>query len=148
MANETLPNQGLVSIGITVKVNNRELYYVQNIGDLGGAPESIDVTCLRNKRTINIPGVQKSDAWECDYLYGTSEDGDYRYLKSLEVEGKVVPVSVYIPGAGDEPDATFTSKGYVNTYVTSAKVNEGVLAKLVVNLQEDWTESYATTTGA
>ncbi|MCD7770137.1 MAG: hypothetical protein LUH36_08510 [Oscillospiraceae bacterium] len=139
-----LPAQGLASIGITVSVNGQELYYVQDIGDMGGSPETIDVTCFRNQRKVLIPGVQEADAWECTYLYSTAEDGDYRRLKAIQDEGTIVPVTVLIPGASGEPDVTFSNTGYVHTYVTSTKVSEGVLAKLVMHLQDDWTESYAT----
>ena len=38
------------------------------------------------------------------------------------------------------PDGTkFSTSGYVNTYVSGAKVDELVIAKLIVSLQSDWT---------
>ena len=55
-------------------------------------------------------------------------------LKALQTAGNAVDVEV------EFPDGTkFATSGYVNTYVSGAKVDELVIAKLIVSLQSDWT---------
>ena len=130
-----MPKQGLSTIGIEVSVNAEELNYVTEIGDIGGAPSDLDATCLKDTMKKNVPGVQDTKAFEITYLFDNSDDtSDYRVIKALQTAGASVPVAV------EFPDGTkFATTGYVNTYVSGAKVDELVTAKLTVSLQSDWT---------
>lgn len=127
--------QGLSSIGITVTVNSVEMNYVQEIGDIGGTPSELDATCLKDTIKKSVPGVQDTKAFEVTYLFdNSSTDSDYRKLKTLQTAGNAVPVAV------EFPDSTkFATTGYVTTYTSGVKVDELITAKLVVNLQSDWT---------
>jgi hypothetical protein len=133
--------QGLSSIGIEVSVNSVALNYVQDIGDLGGTPSELDATCLKDSMKKTVPGVQDAKAFEVTYLYDNlSTSSDFRKLKTLESAGNVVPIAVTFP------DKTkFAATGYVSTYVQGAKVDELITAKLVVNLQSEWTITNPTT---
>ena len=70
--------------------------------------------------------------------------GNGTITKMVE-ELKQLPLSlIHICNAVDVevefPDGTkFSTSGYVNTYVSGAKVDELVIAKLIVSLQSDWT---------
>ncbi|MCD8142010.1 MAG: phage tail protein [Clostridiales bacterium] len=129
-----MATQGFASIGIDVSVNSVSLNYVQDIGDIGGTPSELDATCLKDTMKKQVPGVQDVKTWECTYLFDNSAaDSDYRTLKALQTAGSVVPV------AGTYPDGTvFSTTGYVNTYISAAKVDELVTAKLAVSIQSDW----------
>ncbi|MCD8341854.1 MAG: phage tail protein [Clostridiales bacterium] len=129
-----MATQGFASIGIDVSVNSVSLNYVQDIGDIGGTPSELDATCLKDTMKKQVPGVQDIKTWECTYLFDNSaEDSDYRTLKALQDAGSIVPVAVTFP------DGTiFSSTGYVNTYISGAKVDELVTAKLAVSIQSDW----------
>lgn len=130
-----MATQGLASIGLDLTVDSESLNYVQEIGDIGGTPSELDVTCLKDKMKHNVPGVQDVKAFEVTYLFDNSDtDSDYRKLKALQDAGNVVPVKVTLPDG-----TAFASTGYVNTYVEGAKVDALVTAKLVMNLQSDWT---------
>lgn len=130
-----MATQGIASIGIEVTVNSVEMNYVQEIGDIGGTPSELDATCLKDTMKKNVPGVQDTKAFEVTYLFDNSAaDSDYRTLKALEQAGNIVPVAV------EFPDGTkFATTGYVTTYISGAKVDELVTAKLIVSLQGDWT---------
>lgn len=127
--------QGLSSIGITVTVNSVEMNYVQEIGDIGGTPSELDATCLKDTIKKSVPGVQDTKAFEVTYLFdNSSADSDYRKLKTLQTAGNAVPVAVEFPD-----NTKFATTGYVTTYTSGVKVDELITAKLVVNLQSDWT---------
>ncbi|MCD7919645.1 MAG: phage tail protein [Clostridiales bacterium] len=129
-----MATQGFASIGIDVSVNSVSLNYVQDIGDIGGTPSELDATCLKDTMKKQVPGVQDVKTWECTYLFDNSAaDSDYRTLKALQTAGSVVPVAVTFPDG-----TVFSSTGYVNTYISGAKVDELVTAKLAVSIQSDW----------
>lgn len=129
-----MATQGLSTIGLAVKVNSVEMNYVTEIGDIGGSPSTLDATCMQDTMKKNVPGVQDTKAFEVTYLFDNSAtDSDYRVLKALQTAGNVVPVAVEFPDG-----TTFSTTGYVSTYVTGAKVDELVSAKLVISLQSEW----------
>jgi hypothetical protein len=125
----------MASIGIKLKVNEVEMNYVQEIGQLGGTPSELDATCLKDGIKKNVPGVQDVSAFEVTYLYdNTSADSDFRRLRALQTAGNPVSVEVELP------DGTkYATTGYVSTYVDGAKVDELITAKLTVSIQSDWT---------
>lgn len=130
-----MSKQGIASIGMKVTVNEVEMNYVQEIGDIGGTPSELDATCLKDTMKKNVPGVQDTKSFEVTYLFDNSAaDSDYRKLKALQTAGNAVPIAV------EFPDGTkFATTGYVTTYTSGVKVDELITAKLVVNLQSDWT---------
>lgn len=137
-----MSTQGLSTIGLGVKVNSVAMNYVTEIGDIGGSPSTLDATCMKDTMKKNVPGVQDTKAFEVTYLFDNSAaDSDYRKLRALQTAGNIVPVLV------EFPDGTaFASTGYVSTYVSGAKVDELVSAKLVVSLQSDWSVTNPSTT--
>lgn len=142
-----MATQGVASIGIDVSVNSVPLNFVTEIGDLGGAPSNLDATCLKDKMKKYVPGVQDIESWECTYLYDNSaEDSDYRVLKALQDKGEIVPVVVKLPNdAAGKTYTTYSSTGYINTYVSGAGVDALIEAKLVISLQSDWDVTNPTT---
>ncbi len=130
-----MATQGLSTIGIEVQVNSTAMNYVTEIGDIGGSPSSLDATCMKDTMKKNVPGVQETKAFEVTYLFDNSAaDSDYRALKALQTAGEIVPVSVKFPDG-----TSFSTTGYVNTYISGAKVDELISAKLVVSIQSEWT---------
>lgn len=130
-----MSKQGLASVGIALKIDSKEINYVQDIGDMGGTPSELDATCLKDRMKKHVPGVQDTGAFEVTYLFDNSAaDSDYRTIKAAQDAGTIKAVEVSLP------DGTkFASTGYINTYVLGTKVDELITAKLVVNLQSDWT---------
>lgn len=136
-----MATQGLASIGIDVKVNSVAMNFVREIGDIGGTPSELDVTCMKDKMKHNIPGVQDAGSFDVTYLFDNSAtDSDYRVLKALQEAGTVVPVEVTMP------DKTkFATEGTVSTYITGTGTDSVVEAKLVVSIQKDWEVTNPTT---
>lgn len=125
--------QGLASIGIDVKINKVSMNFVTKIGDIGGTPSTLDVTCLKDTMKHSKNGVQDAGAWEVDYLFDNSDpQSDYRVLRALKGQQNVeVEVSL--------PDGTvFKSAGEVSTYVTGPGTDQIIAAKLSVALSKDW----------
>lgn len=129
-----MANQGLASIGIDVKVNSVSMNYVTDIGDIGGAPSNLEVTCLKDVMKHYIPGVQDTGSFEVTYLFDNSAaDSDFRVLKALQKAGNKVPVEVTLP------DGTiFKNEGYVSTYTSGVGRDAVVEAKLIISVQKDW----------
>ena len=126
--------QGLASIGIEVTVNSSKLNYVTGIGDIGGEPSSLDATCFNDSIAKSVPGVQKNDGFNIDYLFDNkATESDYRKLKELETARNIVPITVKFPDG-----TSFASTGYISTKVNGAKVDELIGATATVNLQSDW----------
>jgi hypothetical protein len=136
-----MATQGFSSIGVEIKVNSVALNFPQNFGDLGGTPSELDATCLKDTIKHTVPGVQDVKAYEVTYLYDNSDaDSDYRKLKAIQDAGSVVPVEVTLPDK-----SKWTSTAYASTYVVGAKTDEIITAKLILNLQADWTVTNPTT---
>ena len=130
-----MATQGFSTIGLDVRVADTSLNYVTDIGDIGAAPSELDATCMKDTMKKTVPGVQDAKAFEVTFLFDNSAaDSDYRVLKKLQDEGKIVAVEVIFPDG-----TTFATTGYVSVMVSGAKVDELVSAKLTLSLQSDWT---------
>lgn len=126
--------QGLVSIGLDVKVGSSALNYVTEIGDLGSKPSTLDATCFKNASKVNVQGVKDAQEFEITYLYDNSDaKSDYRVLKALEKAKTEADVVVTLPDGTE-----FSSSGTVATYVTGAKVDSLIEAKAIIYLSADW----------
>lgn len=128
-----MPQQGFSSIGMSVLVKASELNYVTEISDIGSAPSELDATCFKDTVRIMTPGVRAAKAFEVTYLFDNTErDSDFRKLRGLQEAKETVPVAVIFPDG-----TTFLAFGSVFTYVTGAKVDELLQAKLVIFCQGD-----------
>ena len=97
--------QGIASIGIKVEINSVEMNYVQEIGDIGGAPSDLDATCLKDSMKKNVPGVQDTKSFEITYFFdNSSADSDYRKIKALQTAGNAGFLTASIYDALGEPD--------------------------------------------
>lgn len=129
-----MPRQGIAAIGIEVSINSVEMNYVTDIGDIGGAPEMLDATCLKDTMTHNVKGVQNAPAWTVTYLYdGSDAESDYVVLKALEAAGTSAPIVVTMPDGSKHE-----SEGTVSTYVTGVGVNALISATASFALSKDW----------
>lgn len=128
--------QGLVSIGLGVLINAAELNYVTEISDIGSAPSEVDVTCLQDAVKKTTSGVRDDKTFEVTYYFDNRDaDSDFRRAKAVQETKEPVPVAVMFPDG-----TAFLSSGYVITYVTGAKIDELIQAKLLVFLQSELVE--------
>lgn len=137
MANEK-PKQGLSSVGVDVQIDGESLYYVKDISDIGGKPDALDATCMRDNFAKSVPGLKNANELTINFHYEASEaNSDYRKLKAIETAKKIVPVVINMPDG-----ASYASTGYVSVYINGAKVNELIGATATINLQSDWVDTY------
>lgn len=140
MAENKKPIQGLASIGITVAIDGKEMYYVKDIGEIGGKPSSLESTCMTDTMTHSSPGIKEAKEFAINYYYDASEPiSDYRVLKGIENKKEIVPLVITFPDG-----AVYATTGYITSYISGTKVNELIGATCTVNLQSDWTETYPT----
>lgn len=98
-----------------------KLVDIKNFPDLGGSPETIDVTSLSDSMRLSIPGIIELDilAFECNYV---KEDFDRcKALDNIETE-----YAIYLGNDKAGSDGKFYFKGKSVTFVTGGGVNEAV----------------------
>ena len=101
-----------------------------NFPDMGGAPETIDVTTLTDHRKRNINGVQDSKALEFEFNYTKALSTKLTGLeKKGEAEWYALVIGADASGNHDGHNGVFTWQGGVSHYVESGKVNDAVKIK-------------------
>lgn len=102
---------------------------INNMPQIGSAPEFIDMTSLSDPIKKGVPGIQSNDSLEFEVSYNPTvystikalDDGTAKHLAIYF--GATESGGVYTP-SGD--DGKFTFDGYVSTpYINSVGVNEG-----------------------
>ena len=128
-----MPQQGLSTIGLSIVVKTAELNYATEIGDIGSAPSELDATCFKDTIRKKTPGVRESKGFEVTYLFDNIDsESDFRKLRHIQTTKETVPVAVVFPDG-----TAFLAFGQLFTYVTGAKVDELLQAKLIVYYQSD-----------
>lgn len=111
-----------------------KLVDIVDFPDIGGSPESIDVTTLSDPNYRQIPGIQTGDSMEftCNYDQTT-----FNTLKTTEDNGQVGKYGVFFGGTtGSEgSEGKFTFDARLTVHVQGAGVNEAV--RMIVTLYVD-----------
>ena len=112
----------------TGTITYAKLVDIKEFPDLGGVPESIDVTTLSDGARHYIPGIQGQDSMTFTANYSAT---DYATLKGLE--GVVQHLAVWFGATVSNGVATptgsegkFEFDGYVAVNVNGGGVNEAV----------------------
>ena len=111
-----------------------KLVDIKEFPDLGGAPDTIDVTTLSDPSQVLLPDIEKPGQMEFVANYS---DDDYATLKALEGTelnlavwfGATESSGVYTP---DGSSGKFEFKGYIKVYVKGAGVSSAVDMGVVV----------------
>lgn len=103
--------------------------------DLGGSPETIDVTTLSDRMMTNILGLQSADSMEFPILYAPES---FAALKKLENSTEYY--AIWVGGTDDGTTVTPTGKlgkfsfeGMLNVRMTGAGVNEARKATITLS---------------
>ena len=96
-----------------------ELVPIKDFPDLGGAPELLETTTLRNAKQTYINGIQSMDAMEFTANY-TLED----YQKLLGIANKPLYFELWFGEEGNGEDGIFEWQGELTVWATGAGVNE------------------------
>ena len=128
---------GLLSKGITLSYKKNEVYRVipnlQEVPELGGAAEKVDVTTLADGNYKYINGIKDFGDLAFKFLYDNAgETSNYRVCRGLEEAGRVVEWKVEFPdGTG------FEFSGEASTAIDSAAVNAALTFTLNITLNSE-----------
>lgn len=128
---------GILSKGITLSYKKNEVYTVipnlQEVPELGGAAEKVDVTTLADGNYKYINGIKDFGDLAFKFLYDNAgEASNYRICRGLEEAGQVVEWKVEFPdGTG------FAFSGEPSTTIDSAAVNAALTFTLNITLNSD-----------
>lgn len=128
---------GLLSKGINLYYKNGETYdlipNLQEVPELGGAAEKVDVTTLADGNYKYINGIKDFGDLAFKFLYDNSgETSNYRLCRGLEEAGNVVDWKVEFPDS-----TTFEFSGEASTAIDSAAVNAALTFTLNITLNSD-----------
>ena len=89
-----------------------EIELLMEIPEIGGDPEKIEVTTLKDKNKKYIPGI--SDLGDLDFVFlydNEKATSNYRVMKGFETSGEVKSFKLEYPdGSGHEFDAMVSVK--------------------------------------
>lgn len=101
-----------------------KLVDIKDFPDLGGAPNSIDVTTMSDSQKVYIPGIQDTKQLEFTANY---DKADYTTINGLTGEQKF-----QIWFGTDGADGKFGFSGEITAYVVGAGVDSAVDMKIVI----------------
>lgn len=128
---------GILSKGITLSYKKNTTYEVipnlQEVPELGGSAEKVDVTTLADGNYKYINGIKDFGDLAFKFLYDNAgETSNYRICRGLEEAGQVVEWKVEFPdGTG------FEFSGEASTTIDSAAVNAALTFTLNITLNSD-----------
>lgn len=128
---------GILSKDITLSYKKDSSYVLipnlQEVPELGGTAEKVDVTTLADGNYKYINGIKDFGDLAFKFLYDNSgETSNYRIVRGLEESGKVVDWKVEFPdGTG------FEFSGEVSTATDSQSVNSAITFTANITLNSD-----------
>lgn len=105
---------------------------LQEIPDLGAAPEKVEVTTLKDGARRYINGIKDYGDLAFTFLYGSAATDSFRILKGLEDAGTVQSWEVEL---GD--GTIFAFDGFPSVSLAGAGVNAAMTFTLNISLQSD-----------
>ena len=132
---------GILSKGITLSYKKETQFVVipdlQEVPDLGGSAEKVDVTTLADANYKYINGIKDFGDLEFKFLYSNSgTESNYRICRGLEEAGKVVEWKVSFPDG-----TSFEFSGEPSTTIDGQSVNSAITFTLNITLNSDITVS-------
>lgn len=110
-----------------------ELDYLLEVPELGGEPEQIDVTTMKDAVRKYIPGIKDLGDLAFQFLYDNSgPTSNYRQLKELQDSGEAAKFKVEYPDG-----TTHQFDAIVNVRMDSAAVNAALTFTAAFYLQSD-----------
>lgn len=110
-----------------------ELEYLMEVPELGGDPEKVEVTTLKDGVKKYIPGVRDLGDLAFKFLYDNSTaTSNYRVLREIMDSGKPAEFKVTYP---DGTGHAFTA--FVNVKMDAAQVNAAMTFTASMSLQSE-----------
>ena len=156
---------GILSKGISLYVsesvaegaNYDYLHGLQEVPELGGTPETIEVTTLADTSKKYIKGLRDFGELSFSFLYGEkiqpcNEDGEllpyqldknydtvFKHLKNYENRDMIVDWKLVFPDGTE-----FTFSGAVSVIMAGASVNSPLTCTVTITLNSDMAIKYPT----
>ena len=126
---------GILSKDIKISLDGTDIPNLQEIPDLGGAAEQVDITVLTDGNYKYINGIKDFGSLDFTFLYDNSTaTSNYRMVRAAEEDEQVHQFVVTFPDT-----TTFTFGGQVSTAIVGAGVNAALQFTMTVNLNTDIT---------
>lgn len=123
---------GILSKGITLTVGATVLTDLQEMPEIGGSPEQVEVTTLDDSAKRNINGIKDYGDLVFKFLYDNTAESSYRVLQGLEASETLNSCVLELP------DKTkFAFDGYVSVKIDSAAVNDALTFTATFTLNSD-----------
>ena len=128
---------GILSKDITLSYKKDSEYVVipnlQEVPELGGSAEKVDVTTLADGNYKYINGIKDFGDLAFKFLYDNSgAESNYRICRGLEEAGEFVDWKVTFPDGTE-----FNFSGEASTAIDSASVNSALTFMLNITLNSD-----------
>lgn len=121
----TKQSTGMLTKGITLSYKSGEEFVVledlQEVPDLGGETETVEVTTLKDGAKRYIKGLVDYGELEFGFLYGNEINSSFKVLKGLEDAGEPVDFKVTLP---DSTAISFSAE--VSLKINAASVSEAI----------------------
>lgn len=117
-----------------------ELVPIKDFPDLGSAPDTIEVTTLRDKMKRYIQGLQDTGSFEFTYNYTKA---DYTKVAALD-DNNTHYFELDFGNDGEGGEGSFYFAGQVTTYVAGTGTGSAVEAKIVVTCDSEVTTTKPT----
>lgn len=111
----------------------KEIDLLMEVPELGGDPEKVEVTTLKDSVRKYIPGVRDLGDLQFKFLYDNSgPDSNYRILRKLQEDNELATFKVEYPdGTAHQFDA------YVSVKMDAASVNAAMTFTATMSLQSE-----------
>jgi hypothetical protein len=110
-----------------------KLYDLQDVPQLGAAPELVEVTTLQNTSRRYINGIKDYGELAFTFLYdNASATSSYRVLRGLEIEGEAVSFKLVLPDTTE-----FAFGGAVSTAMNAIAINAPLTFTMNLALNSD-----------
>ena len=111
----------------------KEIDLLMEVPEMGGDPEKVEVTTLKDSVKKYIPGIRDLGDLAFKFLYDNSgATSNYRVLRGLQEANEIATFKVEYPdGTAHQFDA------YVNVKMDSAAVNAAMTFTASMSLQSD-----------
>lgn len=128
---------GILSKDITLSYKKGDNFVVipnlQEMPELGGPADRVDVTTLADGNYKYINGIKDYGELAFTFLYDNSgAESNYRVVRGLEEAGKVVEWKITFPDTTE-----FVFSGEVSTAINSAGVNAALTFSANITLNSD-----------
>ena len=121
----TKQSTGMLTKGITLSYKLDDEFVIledlQEVPDLGGETETVEVTTLKDGAKRYIKGLVDYGELEFGFLYGNESDSSFKVLQGLEDAGDPVDFKVTLP---DNTEISFSAE--VSLKINAAVVGEAL----------------------